>query len=234
MWLTRISLKNPYFATVIMLALLLLGLIAIKQISVEEFPDIKFPVVVVTTDYKGAAPEVIETDISRPIEETLNSLSGIKTIRSYSFEGRSVVVAEFSLSVDPEQALQNSRDKVSVVSASFRKEIDNPTISTVNPRDNSIMSLAVASDNMPLKDVTDWINRVAKKKIQTVSGVGDVDVIGGVNRQVRVNVEPYKLQSMGLSINDVVNAIKNANDNFAAGDVRTKNSNINVRLNGKL
>ncbi|MCC2624842.1 MAG: cobalt-zinc-cadmium resistance protein CzcA [Burkholderiales bacterium] len=234
MWLTKISLKNPYFATVIMLALLLLGLISIKNISVEEFPDVKFPVVVVTTNYKGASPEVIETDISRPIEETLNSLNGIKTIRSYSFEGQSVVVAEFSLSVDPEQALQDSRDKVSAVSANFRKEIDNPTITKVNIRDNPIMSLAVASNEMPLKDVTDWINRVAKKRLQTVAGVGDVKLVGAVNRQVRVNVEPYKLQSMGLSVNDVVNAIKNANDNFAAGDVRTKNSSINVRLNGKL
>jgi HAE1 family hydrophobic/amphiphilic exporter-1 len=234
MWLTRISLKNPYFATVIMLALLLLGLISIKNISVEEFPDVKFPVVVVTTNYKGASPEVIETDISRPVEESLNSLNGVKTIRSYSFEGQSVVVAEFNLSVDPEQALQDSRDKVSAVSANFRKEIDNPTITKVNIRDNPIMSLAVASDSMPLKDITDWINRVGKKRIQTVAGVGDVKLIGAVNRQVRVNIEPYKLQSMGLSINDVVNAIKNANDNFAAGDVRTKNSNINVRLNGKL
>jgi HAE1 family hydrophobic/amphiphilic exporter-1 len=234
MWLTRISLKNPYFATVIMLALLLLGLIAIKSISVEEFPDVKFPVVVVTTNYKGASPEVIETDISRPVEEALNSLSGIKTIRSYSFEGQSVVVAEFSLSIDPEQALQDSRDKVSAISANFRKEIDNPTITKVNIRDNPIMSLAIASDEMSLKDVTDWINRVAKKRLQTVAGVGDVKLIGAVNRQVRINVEPYKLQSMGLSINDIVNAIKNANDNFAAGDVRTKNSSISVRLNGKL
>lgn len=234
MWLTRISLQNPYFATVIMLALMLLGLVSAGRISVEEFPDVKFPVVVVTTNYKGASPEVIETDISRPIEETLNSLNGIKTIRSYSFEGQSVVVAEFHLSIDPEQALQDSRDKVSAVSAGFRKEIDNPVITKVNIRGNPIMSLAVASNSIPLKDVTDWIDRVAKKKIQTVPGVGDVKVIGGVNRQVRINIEPYKLQSIGLSINDIVNAIKNANDNFAAGDIRTKNSNINVRLNGKL
>ena len=234
MWLTRVSLNNPYFATVIMLALLLLGIISIERISVEEFPDVKFPVVVVTTNYKGASPEVIETDISRPIEETLNSLNGIKKIRSYSFEGQSVIVAEFNLNIDPEQALQDSRDKVSAVAAGFRKEIDNPIITKVNIRDNPIMSLAVASENMPLKDVTDWIDRVAKKKIQTVQGVGDVKLIGGINRQVRINIEPYKLQSMGLSINDVVNAIKNANDNFAAGDVRTKNANINVRLNGKL
>lgn len=234
MWLTRVSLKNPYFATVIMLALLLLGLVAIKNISVEEFPDVKFPVVVVTTNYKGASPEVIETDISKPIEEAINSLSGIKTIRSYSFEGQSVVVAEFNLDVDPEQAVQDARDKVSSVASGFRKEIDNPIISKVNIRDNPIMSLAIASDTMSLRDLTDWVNLVAKKKIQTVSGVGDVKIIGGIDRQVRINIEPYKLQSVGLSVSDVVNAIKNANDNYSAGDIRTKNSNINVRLNGKL
>lgn len=234
MWLTRISLKNPYFATVIMLALLLLGLVSLKSISVEEFPDVKFPVVVVTTNYKGASPEVIETDISKPIEEALNSLSGLKTIRSYSFEGQSVVVAEFDLNVDPEQAVQDARDKVSGVSATFRKEIDNPIISKVNIRDNPIMSLAIASNTMSLRDLTDWVNLVAKKKIQTVSGVGDVKIIGGVDRQIRINVEPYKLQSLGLSVSDIVSAVKNANDNYSAGDIRTKTANINVRLNGKL
>ncbi len=234
MWLTRVSIKNPYFATVIMLALLLLGLVSINKIGVEEFPDVKFPVVVVTTNYKGATPEVIETDISKPIEEGLNSLNGIKTIRSYSFEGQSVVVAEFNLSVDPDKATEDARDKVSTVSAGFRKEIDNPLISKVNVRDNPIMSLAVSSDNISLRDLTDWINRIAKKKLQTIAGVGDVKIVGGVDRQVRINIEPYKLQSLGLSITDVTDAIKNANDNFPAGNVKTRSKDINVRLNGKL
>lgn len=234
MWLTRISLKNPYFATVIMLALLLLGLVSIQRISVEEFPDVKFPVVVVTTNYKGAAPEVIETDISKPIEEAINSLNGIKTIRSYSFEGQSIVVAEFNLNVDPDMAVQDVRDKVSTTAATFRKDVDSPVISKVNPRDQPIMSLAIDSNDMSLRDITDWINQVAKKKLQTVPGVGEVKVIGGVNRQIRINIEPYKLQALGLSINDVNQAVKNSNDNFPAGDVKTEKQNISVRLNGRL
>lgn len=234
MWLTQVSLKNPYFATVIMLCILLLGLVSLKKIAVEEFPDIKFPVVVVTTTYKGASPEVIETDISRPIEEALNSLNGIKDIRSYSFEAQSVVVAEFNLNVDPEQALQDARDKVSIVASSFHKEIDVPIVSKVNVRDNPIMSLTVASDSMSLRDITDWINRVLKKKIQTVPGVGDVKIVGGLNRQVRIDIDPYKLQALDISATDVINAIKNANDNYSAGDVKTRNSTINVKLNGKL
>ena len=132
MWFTRISIRNPYFATVIMLALVLLGLVAIKDISVEEFPDVKFPVAVVTTNYKGASPEIIETDISKPIEEALNTLNGIKTIRSYSFDGSSTVVAEFNLNVNPDVAVQDVRDKVSGVAAGFRKEIDNPLVSRVD------------------------------------------------------------------------------------------------------
>ncbi len=234
MWLTRVSINNPYFATVIMLALLLLGIVSYNSISVEEFPNVKFPVVVVTTNYKGASPEVIETDVSRPIEEALNTLNGIKTIRSYSFEGQSVIVAEFNLNVDPEQAINDARDKVSGVSSSFRKEIDKPVVSKVNIRDNPVMSLAFSSNSMSLRDITDWVNRVAKKRIQTIAGVGEVKIIGGVDRQIRINIEPYKLQSLGLSITDINTAIQKANDDFPAGNVKTKNKDISVRLNGKL
>ena len=234
MWLTRVSIKNPYFATVLMLTLVLLGIVAFKGISVEEFPDIKFPVAVVTTTYKGASPEVIETDISKPLEEALNTLNGVKTIRSYSFEGSSTVVAEFNLNVDPDSAVQDVRDKVSTVAAGFRKDIDNPLVSRVDMQSQPMLSLVIGADNMSLRDITEWVNQVAKKKLQTVSGVGDVKVVGGVDRQVRINVEPYKLQSLGLSIADLSLAIQKANDNYPAGDVQTKNQRINVRLNGKL
>ena len=234
MWLTRVSLSNPYFATVMMLALLLLGLVSSKRISIEEFPDIKYPYVVVTTNYRGASPEVIETDISRPIEETLNSLNGIKKLWSYSFEGQSVVVAEFQLQIDPDKAVQDAREKVSAVAAGFRKEIDNPLISKYNIKDAPILSLAVSSDTIPVREITDWVERIGKKRVQTVPGVGEVKVIGGVKRQIRVNIEPYKLQSLGLSVGDVSQAIKNANDNFSGGDIRTKDKDITVRVKGKL
>lgn len=234
MWLTRISLKNPYFATVLMLTLVLLGMVALKGLSVEEFPDIKFPIAVVTTNYKGASPEVIETDISKPLEEALNTLNGVKTIRSYSFEGYSTVVVEFNLNINPDVAVQDVRDKVSTVAAGFRKDIDNPLVSRVDMQSLPMMSLVIGADNMSLRDITEWVNQVAKKKLQTVSGVGDVKLVGGVDRQIRINVEPYKLQSLGLSITDLVAAIQSANNNYPAGDVQTKDKRINVRLNGKL
>ncbi|MFN7093916.1 MAG: efflux RND transporter permease subunit [Burkholderiales bacterium] len=234
MWLTRVSIKNPYFATVIMLALILLGLVSIKRIPIEEFPNVKFPVVVVTTTYKGASPEVIETDVSKPLEEALNTLNGIKTVRSYSLEGQSTVVVEFNLSADPDLAVQDARDKVASTAATFRKEIDNPVVSKVNIRDNPIMSLAISSNSLPLREVTDWVNQVAKKRLQTVNGVGEVKLIGGVDRQIRINVEPYKLQSLGLAMRDIVKVIQSSNENYPAGDVQTKDKTINVHLQGKL
>lgn len=234
MWLTRVSIKNPYLAAVLMIALVLLGAVAIKGIAIEEFPDVKFPVVVVSTNYKGASPEVIENDIAKPMEEALNTISGIKTIRSYSFEGSSTVVAEFNLNVNPDVAVQDVRDKVSVVSAGLRKDIDNPLVSRVDMQQMPMMSLTVHADGMSLRQATEWVNQVAKKKLQTVAGVGDVKIVGGVDRQVRLNVEPYKLQSLGLSIRDVISAVQSANDNYPAGDVQTDSKKVNVRLNGKL
>jgi hydrophobic/amphiphilic exporter-1 (mainly G- bacteria), HAE1 family len=233
-WLTRVSIKNPYFAIVMMLALLLVGLVAIRQISVEQFPNVKFPVVVINTNYRGASPEVVETDVSKPLEEAVHTINGIKTVRSYSFEGQSWVIAEFQLEMDPDLALQDVRDKVSNAAATFRKEIDTPTVSKVNIQDQPIMILQFSSPTIPLREITDWVNEVAKKRLQTIAGVGDVKLVGGVKRQVRINIEPYKIQSLGLSISDVINAIKNANNNYPAGDIRTKNQTISVRLNGKL
>lgn len=234
MWFTRLSIKNPYLTTVLMLSLLLLGIVSINRISVEEFPNIKFPVVVVTTNYRGAPPNIIETDISKPIEDALNSLNGIKEIRSYSSEGQSIVVAEFKLSVDPDKATNDSRDKVAAIAATFRKEIDTPVISKVNIRDNPIMSLAFSSNTLSTKDLTDWVNRVAIKKLQIVTGVGEVKLIGGQIRQIRINLEPYKLQSLGISTSDLINALNNANQNYSSGDVKTTKKDISLRLNGKL
>nr|HMT02875.1 efflux RND transporter permease subunit [Burkholderiales bacterium] len=234
MWLTRVSIKNPYFATVLMLALLIVGLIAANRISVEEFPDIKYPYVVITTTYSGASPEVIETDISRPIEEAINTLNGIKEIRSYSMDGVSTVVAEFNLNINPDIAAQDVRDKVAVVGATLRKGIDTPVVSRVSNQDKPIVKISISSNDMSLRDITTWVSQVAKKRLQTVPGVGDVAIVGGVDRQVRINIDPYKLQALGLSVVEVVSAIKNANNDYPAGFVKAENQNINVRLSGKL
>lgn len=234
MWLTRICLKNPYFATVIMMILVFLGFVAYNRISVEERPDVTWPFVVVSIPYNGASPEVVETDVTKPMEEGLNTLNGVKTIRSYSTQGNSTVVVEFNLKVDPAVALSDVRDKVANIATLFRKEVGIPLVLKTNTRDEPIMTIAFSSDVTSLKNITDWLNKFAIKKIQTVQGVGEVKMLGGVTRIVRINVQPYKLQSLGLSINDIATAIKNANNEYPAGLVKGNEEDINVKLNGKL
>ncbi|KZE32800.1 efflux RND transporter permease subunit [Crenobacter luteus] len=234
MWLTRISIQNPYFAAVLMLVLLVLGLFSVKRLPLEEFPDIRFPIAVVSVAYPGASPEVVESEVSRPIEESLNTINGIKAIRSYSFEGSSTVVVEFELSTDPTVALQDVRDRISAVQGGFRREIQSPTVSQLNPNDAPLISFALTSPDRDLKDLTSWVDNVLKKRLQTVSGVGEVKRVGGARREIRVDLDPYRLEAVGLSVPDVANAIRTANQDFPTGSVNTAGNELAVRLSGKL
>ena len=234
MWLTRVSVQNPYFAAVLMLLLTVLGLFAWRNLPVEEFPDIRFPVAVVSTTYQGASPEVVESDVTRPIEEAVNTINGVKHIRSYSFEGSSVVVVEFELSTDAVQGLQEVRDKVGAVQGSLRREVDTPTISQMNPNDDPLMSYTLSSAQSSQRDLSTWAENVLKKRLQTVAGVGEVKIVGGSKREVRVQLDPYRLEALGLSVSEVSDAIAAANRDYPAGQVSTQNNELSVRVAGKL
>ena len=146
MWLTRISINNPVFATMMMMALMVFGLFAYRDIGVEEFPDIGFPFVVITTGYPGASPEVVESDITRKVEDSINTIAGVKQVFSYSYEGRSIVFVEFYLNVPVATAVQDVRDKVALVKAEFRDEVDEPIIERYNPSAMPVLSYAFTSD----------------------------------------------------------------------------------------
>src|SRR3970282_1612016 len=128
MWLTRISFNNPVFAAMMMLALMVLGAFSFKSLSVEEFPNVELPFVVVTTSWPGASPESMETDITRKIEDAVNTVNGVKRVFSTSYEGSWMVIIEFYLSVGPDAAVQDVRDKIAVVKESFRDEVKEPII----------------------------------------------------------------------------------------------------------
>ena len=145
MFFTRISIQNPVLATMMMAALVVLGLFSLQRLRVDQFPDINFPIVVVTTEYPGASPESVESDVTRPVEEGVNTVSGIKTLSSRSYEGQSVVIVEFDLTMDPARAAQDVREKIAIVKVGFRKEVKEPRISRFDPADRPVMSLAVAS-----------------------------------------------------------------------------------------
>src|SRR5690606_27090603 len=122
MWFTRVSLKNPVFATMVMLAIVVLGLFSYQRLQVDQFPDIDFPVVVVTAEYPGASPEVVESEVARKIEEAVNSIAGINTLSSRSYEGQAVVIIEFQLHVDGRKAAEDVREKIAAVRPTLRDE----------------------------------------------------------------------------------------------------------------
>src|SRR5574343_927595 len=146
MWFTRVSLKNPVFATMLMAALVVLGLFSLQRLKVDQFPNIDFPVVVVVTDYPGASPEIVETEDSKKVEEGVNSIAGINALTSRSYEGQSVVVIEFQLHIDGRKAAEDVREKVAAIRPNLRTEVKEPKVLRFDPSSRAIWSLAVLPD----------------------------------------------------------------------------------------
>lgn len=143
MWFTRVSLRNPVFATMVMLAFVVLGIFSYQRLQVDQFPNIDFPVVVIITDYPGASPEIVESEVTKKIEEGVNSVAGINALTSRSYEGQSVVVVEFQLYVDGRKAADDVREKVAGVRPTFRDEVKDPRVLRFDPSARAVWSVAV-------------------------------------------------------------------------------------------
>jgi HAE1 family hydrophobic/amphiphilic exporter-1 len=219
MWFTRVSIQNPVFATMMMAALLVLGLFSYSRLSIEQFPDVSFPVVVVQTEYPGASPESVEEELTRKIEESVNTVSGIKTLSSRSFEGRSVVIVEFELTVDPKLAAQDVREKVALIRAQFRDEIKEPKVSRFNPDDFPIASVAVTSGTRTLRELTTLADQVVKKRLENVSGVGQATLVGGVKREIKVYLNLEALEAQRIGADQVIQALRTENQELPAGSI---------------
>ena len=235
MWFTRVSIHNPVFATMMMAALLVLGLFSYHRLPVEQFPDVSFPVVVVQTEYPGASPENVEEELTRKIEEAVNSISGIKTRSSRSYEGLSVVIIEFDLSVEPKSAAQDVREKLAVLRPTFRDEIKEPKVSRFNPDDFPIVSVAVSAPGRSLRDLTTLADQVVKKRLENVSGVGQATLVGGVKREIKVYLKLEELEAQKVGADQVIRALSTENQDLPAGAViagtQEKVVQIRARLN---
>ena len=148
MWFTQVSLKNPVFATMVMLAFVVLGAFSYQRLPVDQFPNIEFPVVVITTEYPGASPEIVENEISKKVEEGVNSVAGINALTSRSYEGLSVVVIEFQLEVNGRRAAEDVREKVAAIRSTFRTEVKEPRVLRFDPGSRAVWSLAVVPDGV--------------------------------------------------------------------------------------
>jgi HAE1 family hydrophobic/amphiphilic exporter-1 len=234
MWLTRVSINNPVFAAMMMLALMVLGLFSWKDIGVEEFPNVEFPFVIINTNYIGASPEVVESDVTRKIEDAVNTIAGVKRVFSTSYEGRSFVAIEFFLNVPVAVAVQDVRDKIALIKNDFRDEVDDPIVERYNPGAVPVVSLAFTSSTLTPREVSTWIDQKAKKRFQTVPGVGKVEVIGAVKREIRVFIRPERLRAYGVGVDQVVQMLRTENQELPAGSLTLNNIEQIVQIKGRI
>ncbi|HMA88748.1 MAG TPA: efflux RND transporter permease subunit [Burkholderiales bacterium] len=234
MWFTRVSIANPVFATMMMAALLVLGAFSYSRLPVEQFPDVSFPVVVVETLYPGASPENVEEEVTRKIEESVNTISGIKTLSSRSYEGRSVVIVEFDLNVDPKLAAQDVREKIALIRSGFRDEIKEPKVSRFNPDDFPIASVAVTSPTRSLRDLTTLADQVVKKRLENVAGVGQATLVGGLMREIRVALRLEDLEAQKVGADQVIQALRTENQELPAGTLISPSQEKVVQIKARL
>ena len=234
MWFTRISIGNPVLATMMMLAFVVLGLFSYNRLAVDQFPDVSFPVVVVQTEYPGASPEIVESDVTRRIEEQVNTVSGINRVSSRSYEGVSVVIVEFDLVTEPARAAQDVREKVALVRASFKKEVKEPIVSRFNPDDQPVISLAVQSPTRDARELTTLAEQVVKRRIENARGVGRVTVVGGVRREVQIVLRPAEMEALKVGVDQILTAVRNENQELPAGSIVTREREQSVQIRGRL
>jgi hydrophobic/amphiphilic exporter-1 (mainly G- bacteria), HAE1 family len=240
MWFTRVSLQNPVFATMVMLCLVVLGLFSLQRLQVDQFPNIDFPVVVVIADYPGASPEIVESEVSKKIEEGVNSIAGINALTSRSYEGQSVVVIEFGLHIDGRKAAEDVREKVASIKPLLRAEVKEPRVLRFDPAARAVWSVAVlpasqADGNVsnPV-ELTNWAEQTFKKRLENVRGVGSVTVVGGTKREINVYLNPQALEAFGITPDQVVAAVRNENQDLPVGAIRSLTQERVIQIEARM
>src|SRR5215207_2774095 len=234
MFLSDVSIKRPVFATMMMVALVVLGVVSYKRLAIDEYPDITYPVVIAQTSYPGASPEVMMREVSKPIEETLNTVQGIKEITSTSLEGVSIVRLQFNLGVDVAVAQQDVQAKVARIRRQLPEDIQEPIIQHFDPNEQPIMSIALRSSERPIREITDLAIEVVQTRIEAIEGVGGVNVVGGNARQIRVQVNPDALRAYGLSPAQLTTALQRENQEVPAGRIERGATERLVRVTGRI
>ena len=232
MWLADTSVKRPVFATMVILALVVLGIVSYPSIGVDLFPKIDFPIVTITTTLKGASPDVMDVDVTDRIEGAVNTINGVKSITSTSYESMSRTTIEFVLERDIDQAVQDVREKVSGIRNKLPADIDEPKIAKVDPDASPILFLNL-SGNRSVRDLSMYADEVLKEQLQRINGVGDVIFYGLRLRQVRIWLDAAKMQAYQVSPGDVVLALKRENIELPGGRIETKTKEYTVRIKGE-
>ena len=232
-WLASISVRRPVFATVITLSLTVIGAFAFTQLGLDRFPKVDFPTVVVTTRLPGAAPEEVETEVSDKIEEAVNTISGIDELRSNSSEGVSQVIIAFLLEKDGDVAAQEVRDRVNRVLPLLPRTIEQPMVEKFDPDAAPVMTLSVSAA-APIRDITEYADKTLRRQLESVSGVGQVVVVGGRARQINILIDADRLRAQNLTVTDVSRALQTQNAEIPGGRVEQGATAMTLRTRGRV
>ena len=228
MKLSEVAIRRPVFATVLSLMILLLGAVSFNKLSVREYPRIDEPVVNVSTRLIGASSEVIESQVTKPLEDSIAGIDGIEILTSISRAEQSQITARFKLSKDPDSAAADVRDRVSRVRAKLPAAIDEPVIAKVEADAFPVLWLVFSSDTMSSLDITDVVNRIVKPRLQTVPGVADVQINGDRKYAMRIWLDADRLAAYRLTVQDVEDALRKQNLEVPAGRIESRQREFNV------
>lgn len=238
MWFTRVSLQNPVMATMVMLAFVVLGSFSYQRLKVDQFPNIEFPVVVVATNYPGASAAIVESEVTQKVEEAVNTIAGISTLTSRSYDNLSLVIIQFQLTMDGRKAAEDVREKIASIRASLRDEVEEPVVQRFNPEDRPIWSVAVVSQTegavMDAVSLTNWADQVLKPRLENVRGVGAVNIVGGTEREINIYLNPDALKAYGISPQEMAEAVRTENQDLPLGTVRSAEQDRIVQIMGRM
>jgi hydrophobic/amphiphilic exporter-1 (mainly G- bacteria), HAE1 family len=231
--LAEICVRRPVFATVIILALVVIGAFSYLKLGVDRFPNVEFPFVIITTVLPGAAPEEIETEVTDRIEEAVNTIAGIDELTSFSSENVSVVMIGFTLEKDRDVATQEVRDKISTILGDLPLDAEPPIVQNFDPGAVPVVTIAVSGPVSP-RDLSEYVDKTLRRRIETVAGVGQVLVIGARPRQINVVVDNSKLSAQGLTAAHVVGALRSQNIQIPGGRVEQGIRDLTLRTYGRV
>jgi hydrophobic/amphiphilic exporter-1 (mainly G- bacteria), HAE1 family len=232
-WLASLCVRRPVFASVLIMSLCVIGAAGYFKLGVDRFPKVDFPTITVMTRLPGAAPEEVETEISDKVEEAVNTISGIDELRSASSEGISLVFVTFTLDKDPDVAAQEVRDRINGILPQLPRDIEQPTVTKLDPDAAPIVYISLVSKR-PIREATEVADKVVRRQIENISGVGQVVLLGGRARQINLWVDPIALRANGLNAIDVQRALGAQNIQVPGGSIETGPTQMTLRIRGRV
>jgi multidrug efflux pump subunit AcrB len=235
MWMTRVSINNPVFAVMVMVALCVLGLFSYAKLGVEQMPDITPPGSYVEIRYPGASPEAVERELIKPMEEAVNSIAGVKRITSRSGEGQGTMNIEFGLEADMGRAMQEVRDRIAAVQSNFPKDAKQPTIARWNNDNNQpVVNLALVSKTRSARELSILGEQQVGKRLQRVEGVARVEINGLTQREVRIDLDPTRLRAYNVTPAEIATALREANADQPVGLISDNTQDALLRVEGRI